>query len=223
MAFLVQPLLEEYDDEHGRHDEAEARRIKRQHAADQTADQGTEYPVAFIEPRDPEHEPAAVDALRQMALRGEQYGERLIAEPVNEEEPFPPQPPVRIEQRQPIEEMAGLDQQRQQERCERCKRRHEHRDGDEFERAAEDDERHEERIVEREAHDIHVDAVGKAQKGKACEYGYRIRKSRPQSLQAVVFLSHPITKSAKHQISSGTICSSFMNRDSFFMPSIISR
>ena len=174
MVLFLEPLVHEDDDEHRRHHKVESLGVEAQEPAEDAAERRAQKPVEFIEQRNEEIEPPAVHTLGD--LRRVVDAERLVAHGVDEVRLFPARALVLVEHRNAVKQVARLDHHRRQENLHRRKRREQHARRDKFKAAAEDDDAHDHRIPEAEARRTHIDAVGHAEKQKACENRDGVRK-----------------------------------------------
>lgn len=84
---LLHPVLHKDGDEHCCHHEVEAATVEMEEVAEDGTHRRSRDPVAIVEHGDPEHEPAFVDAFRDLCCIID--GERLVAHAVDERELFP--------------------------------------------------------------------------------------------------------------------------------------
>ena len=180
MSFLFQPLVEEDDDEHGRHDETDPGRIKLQQRPDQSAGRGADCPVEIVQQGDKEKKPAFIDALRNFCRIID--GKRLITHAEDEEKFFPAHPLIFFQHRQSIEQMARLNEQCHDKHLQWREWTEQHFDRDKFQRTAKDEHAHQRRIIKWKAGGVHINAVGQAEKGKSGQDRQGMRECRFQSL-----------------------------------------
>ena len=188
MTFLLQPLIEEDDNEHRRHNKAYSRCVKFEKRADKSADGRARNPVKAVEPCDKEHEPALVHILRDFCRVV--YGKALVAHTVDERKLFPAGALEFIEHGDTVKQVASLNEQRHEKNLQRRKRAEQHLNGDKFKRTAEDKKAHQHRVDKGKAQCVHIDSVGQPQKPEARKYRDGVGKGclqRAQPCSILVF------------------------------------
>ena len=178
MALFLEPLLHEDDNEHGGHDKIQSLGIEADQAAQHAAQGGAARPVELIEQCDEEVEPAAVDTLGN--LGGVVNAEGLIAHTKDEVGLFPAQSLEFIQHGDAIKEVACLYHQCHQKALQRGVGRQQHTDGDKFQTAAVNGKAHQQGIPKAETGDIHINAVGHAQKAEPRKDGNGVGKCRTE-------------------------------------------
>ena len=193
MLRVIHPLLHKDDNKESRHCELNTLRIDGEACAHKTADRRTRNPVELVEEGHKEHEPARIDALRN--LRRVVDGEGFIAHAIDEIGLLPPCAAVLLKHRDAVEDMASLHHECEQEGLQRGKGAEEECRCNEFERAAEDERTHRHRIPEREARDVCIDAVGESEEEEACENRQGIGEGGAQSDKAWIAAAHDLLQS----------------------------
>ena len=177
MLLFLHELLKEDDHEHGRHHKVQALRIKGEHRAQLCPEGCPQDPVAPVEQRHPQVEPAPVDSLGR--LHSAVDGEALVTHAVDEDGHFPAMAAVFLQHGQAVKQVPRLDEQRHQQRFHRREGAAEHLHAHVFQRAAEDGQRHHRGKERVEAAGAHEDAIGHAQEQKARHNRDRMGEGSP--------------------------------------------
>ena len=148
------PFIEEDHDEHRGHHKVEPLGVERDHIADDAAEHSAEHPVALVQQRDEEHEPAAVHVRRDHGRIVD--GEGLVAHAEDQIGLLSACAFEFFQHGDAVEQVARLDHQRGKQRGEGGKGAEQHFGGDKFERAAVDAERHQRGVQERKAERAHI-------------------------------------------------------------------
>lgn len=119
MLLLLQKVVHEDDHEYSGHDEIKALGVERKKSTEQTAQRRARNPVAPVQHCHPQVEPAVVNLRRHVSGAGD--GEGFVAQAKDEQRLLPACPGILAQQRQPIEQVARLNQQRHQKRLQRRK------------------------------------------------------------------------------------------------------
>ena len=119
MLLLLLKVVNEDDREHSGHDEIKALGVERKKSTEQTAQRRARNPVAPVQHCHPQVEPAEVNLRRHVGGAGD--GEGFVAQAKDEQRLLPACPGILAQQRQPIEQVARLNQQRHQKRLQRRK------------------------------------------------------------------------------------------------------
>ena len=109
-------------------------------------------------------------------------GKAFVTHAEDQVDLFPSHATKSIQHRNAIKQMAGIDHQGHGKCLQRIECAHEHIDGDEFDRPGKDGQAHEHRIKKAETIDIHVDAIGQAEKPESRKDRDRIRKGTFEGL-----------------------------------------
>ena len=114
---VLHPLVHEDDDEHRGHHKIQAVGVKMDEASQDPAQSRSRDPVDVVEEGYGEHEPAAVNALRDP--RGVVDGEGLVAHPEYEAELLPAHAAEAVKHGEPVEQVPCLYDKRHEERLRR--------------------------------------------------------------------------------------------------------
>ena len=166
MIFRRLPLADEDGNKEGDERKIKTLGVDGQAAAKNAANGCACYPVNLVQQINEGHEPALVDAFRNVHIAVD--GEGFVAHAEDKIEFFKTSILVLFEHGQAIKQMPRINHKRHEEAVKRIKGTQEHRDEHEFHTASKDEGASEKRVPGREALAADIKAIGDTQKKKRC-------------------------------------------------------